>query len=104
MKFLKYVFLLLLVIDHATKQCSAIQINRDTMAAISVLGIGGKRVMVSRRDAHGNFQRAQCLPQSPDGFLGGGAVKKIAAEEQQLGPFLPRGLGYLAGNGQQGLA
>ena len=37
-------FLLLLVIDHGTGRCSAIQINRDTMTGISVLGIGGKKV------------------------------------------------------------
>lgn len=36
-------FLLLLVIDHAAKECSAIQINRDTMAEVSVLGVGGKK-------------------------------------------------------------
>lgn len=37
-------FLMLLVIDHENKTCSAIHINRDTMAKINVLGIGGKKV------------------------------------------------------------
>ena len=37
-------FLLLLVIDHNTKTCSAVHINRDTLAEITVLGIGGKKV------------------------------------------------------------
>lgn len=37
-------FLMLLVLDHSSKTCSAIHINRDTMAEITVLGIGGKKV------------------------------------------------------------
>ena len=37
-------FLLLLVIDHEKKTCSAVHINRDTLAEITVLGIGGKKV------------------------------------------------------------
>ncbi len=37
-------FLMLLVVDHGQKTCSAIHINRDTMADITVLGIGGKKV------------------------------------------------------------
>ena len=37
-------FLLLLVIDHANKVASAIHLNRDTMAEITVLGVGGSKV------------------------------------------------------------
>lgn len=37
-------FLLLLVFDHQNKTCSAVHLNRDTMAEITVLGIGGKKV------------------------------------------------------------
>ena len=37
-------FLLLMIIDNATKTCSAVHINRDTLAEITVLGIGGKKV------------------------------------------------------------
>ncbi len=37
-------FLMLLVIDRDNETCSAIQINRDTMAEVTVLGIGGKQV------------------------------------------------------------
>lgn len=37
-------FLVLLVIDHATKSCSTIQINRDTMTTVNVLGINGNKV------------------------------------------------------------
>ena len=37
-------FLLLLIIDHESKTCSAVHINRDTMAELTVLGIGGSKV------------------------------------------------------------
>ena len=37
-------FLVLLVIDHAAKTCSTIQINRDTMTMMNVLGINGNKV------------------------------------------------------------
>ena len=37
-------FLMLLVLDHSTKTCRAIQLNRDTMADVTVLGLGGKVV------------------------------------------------------------
>ena len=37
-------FLLLLVFDHQNKTCTAVHLNRDTMAEIAVLGIGGKKV------------------------------------------------------------
>ncbi len=37
-------FLILLVIDHEARTCSAVHINRDTLAEITVLGIGGKKV------------------------------------------------------------
>ncbi len=37
-------FLLLFVIDNKNKTCSTIQINRDTMAEIDVLGVAGDKV------------------------------------------------------------
>ena len=37
-------FLMLLIIDRDKKLCSAVHINRDTMADVTVLGIGGKVV------------------------------------------------------------
>ena len=37
-------FLMLLVIDHARDTYSTIQINRDTIAEMNVLGVGGKKV------------------------------------------------------------
>lgn len=37
-------FLLLLVLDHSEQTCRAIHLNRDTMADIAVLGLGGKKV------------------------------------------------------------
>lgn len=37
-------FLMIYVFDNEAKQCSAIHINRDTMASINKLGIGGAKV------------------------------------------------------------
>ncbi len=37
-------FFLLVVVDHAAQTCTPIQINRDTMAQLSVLGMGGAHV------------------------------------------------------------
>lgn len=37
-------FLMLLVIDHSTKQCTALHINRDTMALMPILGVAGDQV------------------------------------------------------------
>ena len=37
-------FLMLFVLDHGTKQYSAIHINRDTIAEMNVLGVSGSRV------------------------------------------------------------
>ena len=71
-------FLLLLVIDHATKQCSAIQINRDTMAEISVLGIGGKKVgtvtqQITLAHTYGTGEQDSCrnTARAVSGLLGG---------------------------------
>lgn len=37
-------FLMLFVFDNNNKKCSAIQINRDTMAEINILGVNGNKV------------------------------------------------------------
>lgn len=37
-------FLVLFVVDNTNATCSAVQINRDTMAEISVLGLAGEKV------------------------------------------------------------
>ena len=42
-------FLMLMIIDHSEKKISAVHINRDTMAEISVLGIGGTKVGTVRQ-------------------------------------------------------
>ena len=58
-------FLMLFVIDNANKTCSAIQINRDTMADIDVLGVAGDKVgTVNRQIAlshtYGNGSEVSC--------------------------------------------
>lgn len=58
-------FLLLFVLDNETKQCHAIQINRDTMAEINVLGVAGNKVgtvnkQISLAHTYGNGQEVSC--------------------------------------------
>lgn len=58
-------FLLLLVLDNQNSTVSAIQINRDTMADISVLGVAGEKVgTVNRQIAlahtYGNGKEVSC--------------------------------------------
>ena len=42
-------FLLLLVMDHTAKRCSVLQISRDTVTDVTVLGIGGKKTGTVRQ-------------------------------------------------------
>jgi LCP family protein required for cell wall assembly len=40
-------FLLLMVLDHETRQCTALQVNRDAMTKVNKLAIGGTAVVES---------------------------------------------------------
>ncbi len=58
-------FLLLLVFDHAAETCSAIHINRDTMAQVNVLGVAGNRVntltkQIALAHTYGNGKDVSC--------------------------------------------
>ncbi|MBR2152237.1 MAG: LCP family protein [Clostridia bacterium] len=58
-------FLMLFVIDNANKTCSAIQINRDTMADIDVLGVAGDKVgtvkkQIALAHTYGNGSEVSC--------------------------------------------
>lgn len=71
-------FLLLLVIDHAVGRCSIVHINRDTMAEINVLGIGGKKVGTVREQitlshTYGTGAQDSCrnTARAVSGLLGG---------------------------------
>ena len=78
-------FLLLLVIDHATEQCSVVHINRDTVAEINVLGIGGKKVgtvseQISLSHTYGTGGQDSCrnTARAVSGLLGGVGVDHYA--------------------------
>ncbi len=71
-------FLLLLVIDHAVGRCSIVHINRDTMAEINVLGVGGKKVGTVREQitlshTYGTGAQDSCrnTARAVSGLLGG---------------------------------
>ena len=58
-------FLMLFVLDHATKQYAAIHINRDTMVNVNVLGVAGNRVDTLRKQialahTYGNGRDVSC--------------------------------------------
>ena len=58
-------FLMLLVIDNAKEECTALHINRDTLAQMSVLGVAGDRIdTVSQQLAlaytYGNGKEISC--------------------------------------------
>ena len=58
-------FLILLVFDHETQKSTAIQINRDTMVNVNVLGVAGNKVdTVTRQIAlahtYGNGRDVSC--------------------------------------------
>ena len=58
-------FLLLLVMDNQNKTCKAIQINRDTMVDMYVLGVAGERVgtvnkQIALSHTYGNGREVSC--------------------------------------------
>lgn len=58
-------FLMLFVFDNNAKKFSAIQINRDTMASINVLDIGGNKInsvtkQIALAPTYGSSQRVRC--------------------------------------------
>lgn len=58
-------FMMLLVIDHENESCSALHINRDTVAEMNILGVAGDKVgTVSKQIAlahtYGNGKEVSC--------------------------------------------
>lgn len=58
-------FLMLLVIDHDAKQCTALHINRDTMALMPILGVAGDQVgtitkQIALAHTYGNGREVSC--------------------------------------------
>lgn len=58
-------FLMLVVFDNDAKKCSAIHINRDTMADIDVLGVAGDKIDIVKKQialahTYGNGKNVSC--------------------------------------------
>ena len=58
-------FLMLFVFDNDTKQCTAIHINRDTMAPVNILGVAGNKVdtavmQIALSHTYGNGRDLSC--------------------------------------------
>lgn len=71
-------FLLLFVLDNSEKKCSAIHINRDTMAQVNILGLAGQKVdtvtkQIALAHTYGNGDKESCrnVADSVSGMLHG---------------------------------
>ncbi len=58
-------FLMLLVIDHNNSSCTALHINRDTMAEMAILGVAGDKVgtvtkQIALAHTYGNGKEVSC--------------------------------------------
>ena len=58
-------FLMLFVFDNDARQCSAVQINRDTMVGVNILGVAGNRVdtqtkQIALAHTYGNGKEVSC--------------------------------------------
>lgn len=58
-------FIMLFVFDNETKKCTAIQINRDTMVEVNVLGVAGNRIdtltcQIAFAHTYGNGRDVSC--------------------------------------------
>lgn len=58
-------FLMLFVFDNEAKSCTAIHINRDTMADVNILGVAGNRIdtvtqQIALAHTHGNGRDVSC--------------------------------------------
>ena len=58
-------FLMLFVFDNSAQTCSAIHVNRDTMANVAVLGVGGEKIdtvtkQIALAHTYGNGQKISC--------------------------------------------
>lgn len=58
-------FLMLLVIDHANSSCTALHINRDTIAEMAILGVAGDKVgtiekQIALAHTYGNGREVSC--------------------------------------------
>lgn len=58
-------FLMLFVLDNNAKKCTALHINRDTMASINVLGVAGQKIdtvtkQIALAHTYGNGRKVSC--------------------------------------------
>lgn len=79
-------FLLLFVFDNDTKKCSAIHINRDTIADVNILGVAGNKIATVKKQialahTYGNGKDVSCrnTADSVSALLGGMRVNHYAS-------------------------
>ena len=87
--------LLLLVLDDEQKTCNIIQINRDTMVKVGVLGVAGQRIntvteQIALAHTYGNGREQSCLntAEAVSGLLGGIKVDHYMSVTMDAVPVL----------------
>ena len=87
--------LLLLVIDDEKNTCNIIQINRDTMAKVGVLGVAGQRIntviqQIALAHTYGNGREQSCLntAEAVSELLGGIKVDHYMSVTMDAVPLL----------------
>lgn len=88
-------FLLLMVFDNQAKTCTAIQINRDTMADVHVLGVDGSRIdtvtkQINLSHTYGNGRGVSCrnVANSVSSLLGDVSVDHYVSMTMDAIPIL----------------
>lgn len=88
-------FLLLLVMDHQERSVSALQINRDTLAEINILGVAGEKIGIVEKQialahTYGNGKEVSCrnVANAVSKLLGGITVEHYASVTMDAVPML----------------
>ncbi len=88
-------FLLLLVLDHKERSISALQINRDTLAEMNILGVAGEKIgtvekQIALAHTYGNGKEVSCrnVANAVSKLLGGITVKHYASVTMDVVPSL----------------
>ncbi len=87
-------FLLLLVFDNTSKTCKGIQINRDTIAEMNVLGVAGDKIgtvkqQIALSHTYGNGKEVSCrnTADSVSGLLFGVKIKHYVSLTMEAVPI-----------------
>ncbi len=88
-------FLLLLIMDHQERSISALEINRDTLAEMNILGVAGEKIgtvekQIALAHTYGNGKEVSCrnVANAVTKLLGGISVEHYASVTMDAVPML----------------